>query len=536
MKIEEQLKTLISASYPVIYLVTWEEDRCLNMINKVTQNQGLMFYEWSTSTGMINREGKQIVPPLKDPNQLSGYLPSLLQQLLVFKEDDILFVLKDLHYYIKEPIITRFLRDITSHFKTCGKTLVLVSPVAEIPVELEKDIIIIDYDLPDEIEVEKILDNFTENIQEQEPDVNINLDERPIREKFLKAMLGLTQGEIENTLAKIVVQNKRLDILDIPTILAEKEQIIKKSGILEFHASSDSFGDIGGLDELKSWLGLRVEVFSDEARKFHLPAPKGILLVGVPGCGKSLCAKAVASEWSKPLLKFDMGKIYGSYLGQSEANLRKAIQVAESVAPAILWIDEIEKALAGGAGDSGVSQRILGSLLTWMEEKTSAVFVVATANQINVLPPELLRKGRMDEIFFVDLPDNEERSEIFKVHLSKRNRNPLAFDLDKLVAETKGFSGAEIEQAIIDALFDAFHNKTELDTEMISNSINVTIPLSKSMSESINRLREWASERCRFATARKEKGKPVFDETSIDIGGKKAARKAKGRFLTIKDE
>jgi SpoVK/Ycf46/Vps4 family AAA+-type ATPase len=332
-----------------------------------------------------------------------------------------------------------------------------------------------------------------------------------------------------------VVQHKRFDIDDIPEILMEKEQIIRKSGILEFYATSDNFGDVGGLDELKSWLGARIQAFSEQARKKHLPPPKGILLVGVPGCGKSLCAKAVASEWGKPLLKFDMGKIYGMYLGESEANLRKAIQVAESVSPAILWIDEIEKGLAGGAGDSGVSQRILGTLLTWMEEKTSPVFVVATANQIAGLPPELLRKGRIDEIFFVDLPNKEERMEIFNVHLSKRNRNPMDFDLEKLVGEADGFSGAEIEQVIIAALFDSFHKGVEMDTDIISNSIRKTIPLSVSMSESITRLRNWASTRCRFATSEARIQELKEQATVIDLGGK-VQKQARARHLSLTNQ
>jgi ATP-dependent 26S proteasome regulatory subunit len=532
MTIDEQLKALISASYPVIYLATWEEDRCMNMLGRVAQEQGLKVYAWSTSAGMVDQAGKQVFPELKDPGQLRVYLPSLLQSLLTFKEEGVLLVLKDLHPYVKEPIITRLLRDIVSHFKTCGKTLILLSPVVEVPLELEKDITIVDYKLPDETEVEEILDRLAAEIGEQNPEVEMNLEAPQAKDKFLKAMLGLTQGEIENTLAKIVVQNKRLDIRDIPAILGEKEQIIRKSGILEFYASSDSFGDIGGLHELKAWLRMRVEAFSEDARRLHLPAPKGILLVGVPGCGKSLCAKAVASEWAKPLLKFDMGKIYGSYLGQSEANLRKAIQVAEGVAPAILWIDEIEKGLAGGSGDSGVSQRILGSLLTWMEEKTSPVFVVATANQIGGLPPELLRKGRIDEIFFVDLPNGEERTEVFNVHLAKRNRNPLVFDVERLVAETEGFSGAEIEQIIIDALFEAYHARAELDTDMVLHSIEATVPLSKSMGESIKRLREWASDRCRFASARAETTGVAPERAAIDITAK-SGKKPPGRRLEI---
>ncbi|MBN2374119.1 AAA family ATPase [bacterium] len=538
MKADEELRLLIRASYPLVYLVTWEEERCVNMLSKVAGDQRRSFYEWSTTTGLRKEDGKIEHPQLKDPNQLQVYLPALLSYLLNKQEPGALYVLKDFHHYIREPIITRLLRDIVSAFKSEKKTLVLLSPIMEIPVELEKDIHVLDYGLPDQNDLEQMTDEFLVEIKKANPSVEIDLSSQE-KEKIIKAMMGLTQMEVENTLSKIIVRNKRLGPEDIPMILAEKEQIIKKSGILDFYASVDKFRDIGGLDELKDWLGVRAEAFSEKAKQMRLPAPKGIVLLGVPGCGKSLCAKAVASEWGKPLLKFDMGKIYGQYLGESEANLRKAIQVAESVSPAILWIDEIEKALAGaggGGGDSGTSQRIFGTLLTWMEEKTAPVFVVATANQIDVLPPELLRKGRIDEIFFVDLPNDLERMDIFRVHLQKRNRDPNNFDLKLLVQKTDGFSGAEIEQVIIAALFDAFGYEEELTTEIVIKNIEKTVPLSKAMGDFIKWLREWAKDRCRFAS---RAGGHEPDEggipEGIDITGKKGKERVK-RTITMDEE
>ncbi len=535
MKFDEEIKVLIRAGYPLLCVETWEEERCTNMLKHAAAEENRKFYEWTTSMGLIDVEDNIVFPPLKDPGKVSSYIAGLLSHLLNQKEDDVIFALKDFHHYMKAPLVLRLLRDITGVFKSAGNTLIMPAPAWDIPVDLEKDANLLEFRLPELDELEKIFDDFTADIKNNNPNVAINLDDEG-KEKFLKAMLGLTQTEVENTLAKIVVRTKSLDENDIPSILEEKEQIIRKSGILEFYSSVDKFRDIGGLDELKEWLKIRVEGFSERARKMYLPPPKGILLVGVPGCGKSLCAKAVASEWGKPLLKFDMGKIYGSYLGESESNLRKAIQVAESVSPSILWIDEIEKAPAGssGGGDSGTSQRIFGTLLNWMEEKTSPVFVVATANRIAGLPPELIRKGRIDEIFFVDLPYASERKEIFRVHLQKRNKDPQDFQLEKMVETTEGFSGAEIEQTIISALFDAFSSKMELNTDMIVQASEKTVPLSKSMKTTIERLRKWAREHCRFASSQEiPVSEPAAYQTGIDIKGKAARRL--GRKLTLND-
>jgi SpoVK/Ycf46/Vps4 family AAA+-type ATPase len=347
-----------------------------------------------------------------------------------------------------------------------------------------------------------LLDKIIEDIK-QFKQVKIDLDEAG-RERLLQAALGLTLGEAENVFAKIIVKDARLSGDDVNEVFAEKQQIIRKSGLLEYYTAEETFSNVGGLAVLKDWLQKRVVAFTDEARAFGLPAPKGILMLGVQGCGKSLSAKAVSSLWQLPLLRFDMGRMFGSLVGSSEENVRRAIAVAESVAPAILWVDEIDKAFAGsqgsGVSDGGTTARVFGTFLTWLSEKTAPVFVVATANDISQLPPELLRKGRLDEIFFVDLPIGVERKEIFTIHIAKRGRDPARFDLESLVTCSESFSGAEIEQAIISALYDAFYAQQELTTEHIDQALRQTVPLSKTMAEQINRLRSWAEGRARNAS------------------------------------
>jgi SpoVK/Ycf46/Vps4 family AAA+-type ATPase len=295
----------------------------------------------------------------------------------------------------------------------------------------------------------------------------------------------------------VIVTNSRIDPEDIDLLLAEKEQIIRKSGMLEYYSSPERFGSIGGLENLKHWLRQRGRAFSEAARAFGLPSPRGLLLVGVPGCGKSLSAKAVAAEWKMPLLKFDLGKVFGGLVGQSEENMRRALKMAEAVAPCVLWIDEIEKGLAGTRGhqgDGGVAARVFGTMLTWMEENQKQVFTIATANDIEGLPPELLRKGRFDEVFFIDLPTPQERATVLAIHLTKHHRDYRDFDLASHAAASEGFSGAELEQAVVSALYDAFSEGEDarLEDRHLARAIAATVPLSQSMGPKIGRMREEA--------------------------------------------
>jgi len=340
-----------------------------------------------------------------------------------------------------------------------------------------------------------VLDETVEQVGDN-PRVDVNLADGG-REQIVKALTGLTRSEAENALAKVIVTRSRLDPDDIDLLLAEKEQIIRKSGMLEFYSTPERFGSIGGLENLKTWLRQRGKAFSEKARQFGLPSPRGLLLVGVPGCGKSLSAKAVAAEWKMPLLKFDLGKVFGGLVGQSEENMRRALKMAEAVAPCVLWIDEIEKGLSGSrgsSGDSGTSTRVFGTLLTWMEENTRQVFTIATANDIEGLPPELLRKGRFDEIFFIDLPGPHERANILAIHLAKHHRDHRDFDLASHVLAADGFSGAEIEQTVVSALYAAFAEgeDTKLEDRHLEQAIRSTMPLSQSMGPRIGLLRNEA--------------------------------------------
>ncbi|MGH7968498.1 MAG: AAA family ATPase, partial [Limisphaerales bacterium] len=399
------------------------------------------------------------------------------------------------------PIIRR-LKEIALHLKNSYKTIVLISPVMEIPTELEKEITVLNYPLPSREDLSELLDRIIDDLK-QFKHMEIQLTDSG-RDRLLQAALGLTLSEAENVFAKIIVMGERLSGEDVGEVFAEKQQIIRKSGLLEYYSASENFTQVGGLAVLKDWLNKRAVAFSSEARAFGLPAPRGILMLGVQGCGKSLCAKAVSNQWQLPLLRFDMGRMFGSLVGSSEENVRRAISVAESVAPAILWVDEIDKAFAGSnasaVADGGTTARVFGTFLTWLSEKTAPVFVAATANDISQLPPELLRKGRLDEIFFVDLPSPMERREVFPIHIAKRGRAPAEFDLDALVDASPDFSGAEIEEAINSALYDAFYAKEELNTRHVLAALEQTIPLAKTMDQQISALRAWAEGRARNAS------------------------------------
>ena len=398
--------------------------------------------------------------------------------------------------------VIRRLRDVAHHVRDTYKSIVIVSPVMNIAPELAKDITVIEFGLPGPEDFNQLLARIVEDVKES-PQIQINLAGES-RERLLHAARGLTLKEAENVFAKTLVLDGKLDADDVSVVFSEKQQIIKKSGLLEYYDAQEEISHVAGLANLKDWLTKRTIAFTDRAAKFGLPSPKGVLLLGVQGCGKSLCAKAISALWKLPLLRFDLGRMFSSLVGSSEENIRRAILTAESIAPAILWIDEIDKALAGssngGGSDGGTASRVFGTLLTWLSEKSAPVFVIATANDISNLPPELLRKGRLDEIFFVDLPLEEERAEIFKIHLRRRGRRSSEFDLQELAQLSDGFSGAEIEEAIVSAMFDSFSRQVPLDTKMIKASLSETVPLSKTMHEEISRLRNWAAGRARPAS------------------------------------
>src|SRR5437667_2537500 len=422
---QTELETLIRARYPILYITSSEAMRVQDLVVEIDKKRQKKTFEWSYSTGIV--PAGTSIQSQKHRNAATKDPLLALDQVIEMVEPAI-FIFKDFHPFLTKNnfAVVRKLKEIALHLKNSFKTIILVSPVMEIPTELEKEITVLNYPLPFREDLNALLDKIIAEVG-QFKHVKIELEEAS-RERLLQAALGLTLGEAENVFAKIIVQDQRLSAEHVSEVFAEKQQIIRKSGLLEYYASSESFDHVGGLSVLKEWLNKRAAAFTNEARAFGLPAPKGILMLGVQGCGKSLCAKAVSNQWQLPLLRFDMARMFGSLVVSSDENVRRAIAVAESVAPAILWVDEIDKAFAGsqssGATDGGTTARVFGTFLTWLSEKTAPVFVVATANDISQLPPELLRKGRLDEIFFVDLPSDHERREIFRIHLNKRGRNP----------------------------------------------------------------------------------------------------------------
>ncbi len=499
---KQELDTYIRARYPLLWVVTPEEKRALEEIDSLAQEHKKRLLIWSVTTGLIN-------PARPDRTDSSKRDPLALLTTILDDSEPCIWVLRDFHPFLKEPTIVRRLREVSFGLQTqsASKTVILLGPVLKIPPELEKEITVIDFNLPTESQIEAMLTQVIESARRGE--IKIDLDRRQ-RVRLVKACLGLTQAESANAIAKAIIQAKgRLDSDAIEAVTAEKQQIIRKSGLLEFYASEEQLTGVGGLETLKEWLRKRVRAFGEEARAFGLPEPKGILLVGVQGCGKSLVAKSVANSWRLPLLRLDVGRLFASLVGSSEENLRTAIKVAESIAPVVLWVDEIEKGFSGvgssNVSDAGTAARVFGSFVTWLQEKKAPVFVIATANSVEHLPPELVRKGRFDEIFFVDLPDAHERTAIWQIHIKKRNRNPEQFDPHTLAMASDGLSGAEIEQAVIAGLYEAFDQGRPLEMSDLLDVLQDTVPLSRMMAEEIDALRTWARQRARRASARVEK-------------------------------
>ncbi len=498
-KVDQELETLIRARYPIIFVVSWEEKRVEDALRAITTARGKRMFVWTITQGMVAS------PTATDDRTR---LPLAALDFIMNTSDPAVFVLKDFHAFIADTEITRRLRDLTYALKTSYKTLVILSPTLKLPAELEKEITVVDYALPSIEDLDRLLENIIQSVKHNaQIDTNLSPEDR---EHLLEAALGLTANEAENVFARSLVERRRFDV---DVILSEKEQIIRKSGTLEYYRQAEGFEDVGGLEILKDWMDKRTQSFGQKSRDFGLPAPKGVLLLGVQGCGKSLACKAVASLWRLPLLRLDVGKVFAGIVGSSEENMRRAIRTAESIAPTVLWLDELEKGFAGtqssSFSDAGTTARVFASFITWLQEKTAPVFVVATANRIEELPPELLRKGRFDEICFVDLPSGKERREIFEIHIRKRKRDPVQFDMDRLALEAEGYSGAEIEQAIISSLFDAFDAGRDIATDDLVRNVRLSVPLSRTMSEQIAALREWASTRARPASGEIEPPDPA---------------------------
>jgi SpoVK/Ycf46/Vps4 family AAA+-type ATPase len=433
-------------------------------------------------------------------NAARGNPLQALEQVAVTRGDGAwVFVLRDFHEFLSDVGVRRKLRNLASALRAERKTVIILSPIVRVPPELEEDITMVEFPLATYAEIEREMSAL---LQGQKVQL-----EAGTKEALIKACQGLTMTRVRQVLRKAIARDGVLDERDIPLVLEEKKQRVRRTEILEFYAAQETLEDIGGLDNLKDWLHKRTRAFTEEARRYGLPNPKGMLLVGIQGTGKSLSAKAVSQLWRLPLLRLDVGKLMGSLVGESEERTRSMVRLAEAMAPCVLWIDEIDKAFGGVGsgfqGDSGTSARVFGAFITWMQEKTSPVFIVATANNVEVLPPELLRKGRFDEIFFVGLPSHRERQEIFRVHLRKVREERLRdFDLNALASACEGYSGAEIEQAVIAAMHEAFDQSRPFTTEDIQKALQETVPLSRTAQEQMERLKGWAaSGRARLASS-----------------------------------
>ena len=474
MDVPQLVALLARSRYPLVQLLSWEELRAERLIERAAQQLGAPLWSWSLSDGLIGPPGPQ--PQTTAPE---AALVRLLQQ----KEPG-LFLLRDLHPHVGAPGVVRLLRDLARVAGGRRQLVVLLGPVPLLPTELAKDLVTIDLPLPDADEVQRLLSQLLKH------------QDRPLAPeqaaRFVRGALGLTEEEIKRLFARVLLSGGRFGDEDLRTLIEEKRRIIRHSRYLELWEGGLGVGDVGGMDNLKRWLEQRAAGFTPEARAFGLPEPRGVFLLGVQGCGKSLMAKAVADLWRLPLLRLDVAAVFGGGAVAEGQSLRETIKIAESLAPAVLWIDEIEK---GFARDSSGGEAF-GTFLTWMQEKQKPVFVVSTANDVRHLPPELLRKGRFDEIFFVDLPDATTRSDIFSIHLKRRKLDPTDFDLTSLSQAADGFSGAEIEQAIVASMYEAHAHKVPLSTQHLLDEIGRTRPLSVMMAEKIEELRAWAQERC----------------------------------------
>jgi SpoVK/Ycf46/Vps4 family AAA+-type ATPase len=515
------LSNLIKAQIGIIQIISYETMRIHGLINTAANDHHLQWYAWDRVNGLKkwikNQNCFELLEEQESPQKILEWFGSN-------EAKNTILLLEDFHPDLSEhqPQMIRKLRNIALK-KYKDRTLVLSQPIHCLPKELEKEVHILDFPLPSISDLEAIHKMVCNNY---------NCAFQKADEEVLQAALGLTIMEAERAFNCALSQKNKLTKSEISIIIAEKEQIIKKSGFLEYYHPTVSLSDIGGLENLKSWLKNRGRGFDKYAKDFGLDAPRGVLLLGIPGTGKSLAAKAIGSEWNFPLLRLDMGRIFGGIVGESEHNIREALKIAEALSPSILWLDEIEKGLSGiqssGSTDGGTTSRVFGTFLTWMQEKTKPVFVVATANNIAQLPPELLRKGRFDEIFFVDLPSTKARIEILKIHLSRKNRKDLFSEavLESLAQKSIGFSGAELEEALKEALFNAYDQGVNLKAEHIENAILQTYPLSKIMTDTIVDLRKWANARAKFASDEK------FEETAILSSAKENIPKLKQESIS----
>ncbi|MFV1995251.1 MAG: AAA family ATPase [Verrucomicrobiales bacterium] len=489
-------KTLVLSSHPLIAVETVEEERAQALVEAAAADLCLPLFTWSIARGLAKHPSMHaVLASTNSPLKALRHIEDLALEGI--------YLFKDFCRHLEDPVVLRQLRENLQHFANSRSCFVLTAPDLHLPREVEHHAVHFDLKLPCKEELKNVMQTALDSLK-NEHSIRVELDSGE-RENLLEALGGLTLNQARQRVASAMIEDGVLDGNDISRIHRSKAKVIKDSGLLEYFPVQDNQFELGGFDNLKDWMERAAVGFTPRAKALNLSPPRGILLVGVQGCGKSLAAKAIARKWDAPLLKLDAGCLYDKFIGESERNLRKAIRLAESLSPVVLWIDEIEKAFVtgdGGAADGGTSLRMLGTLLTWLQEKKDSVFVVGTANNLDLLPSELLRKGRFDEIFFVDLPNFEERREILSIHLEIHHQPTVAFELDHLAYATDGFSGSEIEQVIVASLYRALFMERPLDTDILVREIVDTVPLSVSRAEDLERMRSNA--RGRFVPVRAE--------------------------------
>ncbi len=536
----DRLKVLINSSTPIVVMETVEEVRAVSLVRAACSELNMAIFEWTIADGLVRSNSSAVgtgLRPVQGGSETRLHTGSLdasaAPKTAVYNTTDpvqalanmesmtveAVFILKDFHRHMESPIIIRRLRDVGQKFSANRRTLVLTAPSIPMPPELASLVEFLDLPLPDPTRLREIIRETYTRMAEGHT-LKLELDSDGV-DAMAANLRGLTEEEAERAISQTLVGRLALSPDCVVDVLEAKKALLKRSEMLEFVDANETMASVGGLENLKNWLEKRRNSWDDRARDFGLEPPKGIIIMGVQGCGKSLCARAVAGEWKLPLVKFDTAAIYDKYIGETEKRIQKVFKVAEGLAPCVLWIDELEKVFAGSGPDSasadaGVSSRLLASFLCWMQERKAPVFVAATCNNVSALPPELIRKGRFDELFFVDLPDEAERKQIFGIQLARRKRKPGDYDLDRVAAAAKGFSGAEIESAVQGAMYAAFSRdaacgvsvdsvKHDLTTEDLLKALSSTVPLSVTRAEEIATLRDWAKDRAVWASAREAK-------------------------------
>jgi len=481
------IKTLVLSFHPVIAISSLEEERVESLVDAVAQELGMPVFEWTLTRGLAQKPADHGNRNTARPLDLMGHLRTLRVEAI--------FLLKDFARHLEDPAVCREFKDAARNFSGSCATMIVTGAAPHFPADIDHQVVHYQLSLPGASELRDVVTTVLRSLC-QRRGARVELTPAELDE-LVHALSGMTLNQARQAIARVVLEDGTLRAADIRCVIDQKAQMLGEDGLLEYFPCEDNPFELGGFARLKQWLARARIGFTQEAAALNLTPPRGILMVGVQGCGKSLAAKCIAREWRLPLVKLDAGRLYDKYVGESEKNLRKAIDVAESMSPVVLWIDEIEKGFSPTSGDQdgGLSRRIFATFLTWMQEKKKEVFIVATANDVFSLPPEFLRKGRFDEIFFVDLPDPEERVTIFRIHLTQRKQDASRFDLAALATASDGFSGAEIEQAVIAGLYRALYEKRPFGTHILLNELRATVPLAVSRCEDIERLRTMARQR-----------------------------------------